>query len=110
MAQAHQRVVGEVQAQLPAPGHVGGAEPLEPPAHEIVGRAVRHAIARGRELADLPLEELRALSPLIGRDVYPVLTVNASLRARAVIGGTAPEAVRQQLAHAKALLARDAGP
>ena len=79
-------------------------------AHEVVGRAVRHAIARGRELGDLPLEELRALSPLIGRDVYPALTVEASLRARSVIGGTAPDAVRQQLAHAKALLARDAGP
>jgi argininosuccinate lyase len=77
-------------------------------AHEVVGRAVRHAIAKGCELADVPLEELRGFSSLIGRDVYPALTVEASLRARAVIGGTAPDAVRQQLAHAKALLERDA--
>ncbi|HUM16478.1 MAG TPA: argininosuccinate lyase [Candidatus Nitrosotalea sp.] len=79
-------------------------------AHEVVGKVVRHAIARGRELGDLPLEELRQFSSSIGRDVYPALTVEASLRARAVLGGTAPDAVRQQLAHAKALLAHDPGP
>ena len=54
--------------------------------------APRHR-ARARSWATLPLEELRRFSPLIGRDVYPALTVEASLRARAVIGGTAPEAV-----------------
>jgi argininosuccinate lyase len=46
---------------------------------------------------------------LIGRDVYPALTVEASLRARAVIGGTAPDAVRRQLAQAKVLLAGGPG-
>ena len=51
-------------------------------AHEVVGKAVRHAITRGRELGDLPIEELRQFSPLIGRDVYAALTVEASLRAR----------------------------
>jgi hypothetical protein len=35
--------------------------------------------------------------------------VEASLRARAVIGGTAPDAVRRQLEQAKALLAGRAG-
>ena len=73
-------------------------------AHEVVGRTVRHAIARGRELADLPLEELQQFSARIGPDVYPALTVEASLRARAVLGGTAPEAVREQLARVRALL------
>ena len=75
-------------------------------AHEVVGRVVRHAIACGRELGDLPLEELRRFSPRIGPDVYPALTVEASLRARAVQGGTAPDAVRRQLAEVKGLVAR----
>jgi argininosuccinate lyase len=75
-------------------------------AHEVVGRAVRHAIARGCELGDLPLEELHRFSPLIGPDVYAALTVEASLRARAVQGGTAPDAVRRQLAEVKSRLAR----
>ncbi len=73
-------------------------------AHEVVGRAVRHAIARGRELADLPLDELPQFPSLIGRDVHSALTVEASLRARATLGGTAPDAVRQQLAQVKARL------
>jgi argininosuccinate lyase len=79
-------------------------------AHEVVGRAVRHAIARGCELGALPIEELQRFSPKIGPEVYPALTVEASLRARAVQGGTAPEAVRRQLAEAKARLGRGPGP
>src|SRR5204862_4769922 len=59
-------------------------------AHEIVGRVVRHAIEGGRELTALSLEELRRFSPLVGADVTKALTVEASLRARAVTGGTAP--------------------
>jgi len=70
-------------------------------AHEIVGRTVRHGIAQGKELADLPLEELRRFSPLIEKDVHAALTVEASLQARSVIGGTAPEAVARALAEAR---------
>jgi argininosuccinate lyase len=70
-------------------------------AHEIVGRTVRHGIAQGKELCDLSLEELRRFSPLIEEDVHAALTVEASLRARSVIGGTAPEAVARALAEAR---------
>jgi argininosuccinate lyase len=41
--------------------------------------------------------------------VYAALTVDASLRARAVMGGTAPESVRQQLAQVRAWLALEPG-
>jgi argininosuccinate lyase len=78
-------------------------------AHEVVGKAVRHAITRGRELGDLPIDELRQFSALIGRDVYAALTVEASLRARGVTGGTAPESVRQQLAQVRGWLAQEPG-
>ncbi|HXJ81886.1 MAG TPA: argininosuccinate lyase [Candidatus Methylomirabilis sp.] len=75
-------------------------------AHEIVGRAVRYGLSRGEELADVPLDEFQRLSPLIEADVYAAITVEASLRARAVIGGTAPEAVRRQIDEAKELIRR----
>jgi argininosuccinate lyase len=75
-------------------------------AHEIVGRTVRYALAHGRELAQLSLEELRQGAPLIGADVYDAITVEASLRARSVTGGTAPDAVRRQLGEARELIAR----
>ncbi|MCL6555048.1 MAG: argininosuccinate lyase [Burkholderiales bacterium] len=74
-------------------------------AHEAVARAVRHAEAKGCDLADLSLAELRQFSPLIGEDVYGVLTLEGSLAARNHIGGTAPEAVRRAIARARSRLA-----
>jgi argininosuccinate lyase len=74
-------------------------------AHEVVGRIVRLAIERGLELETVPLDELRAFSALIGPDVRAAITVDASLRARAVVGGTAPDAVRRTLDVARALVA-----
>ncbi len=75
-------------------------------AHEVVGKTVRYGLAHGKELAQLSLDEFRQLCPLIDEDVYEAITVEASLRARAVIGGTAPEAVRRQLDLAKELIGR----
>jgi argininosuccinate lyase len=43
-------------------------------AHEVVARAVREAEAERKDLAELPLERLRAFSPLIGDDVRAALT------------------------------------
>ena len=73
-------------------------------AHEVVGKIVRHALERGVGLEAVPLEALRQFSPLITTDVRDVLTVEASLRARAVSGGTAPTAVARALAEARALI------
>jgi argininosuccinate lyase len=73
-------------------------------AHEIVGRVVRHAIDAGKELDALTLDELRRFSPLIEKDVHAALSVDASLAARNVAGGTAPEAVRRALAEARRLV------
>jgi len=72
--------------------------------HEIVGKVVRYALERGVTLEQLDLEELRRFSDLFAADVHQALTVEASLRARSVVGGTAPEAVRQALAQARALV------
>ena len=63
-------------------------------AHEAVARAVREAEARGKDLADLPLGELRAFAPLVGDDVYAVLTLEGSVASRDHEGGTAPARVR----------------
>jgi argininosuccinate lyase len=70
-------------------------------AHEVVARAVREAEAAGKDLADLPLERLRAYSPLIGDDVKAVLTPEGSVAARKHVGGTAPEAVRAAIVRAR---------
>jgi argininosuccinate lyase len=73
-------------------------------AHEVVGRVVRHALDTGRTLETLSLDELRRFSDRFGADVAAALSVEASLRARAATGGTAPEAVRRALGLARTFL------
>lgn len=70
-------------------------------AHEVVGRAVKIAVDTDRDLSDLSLDELRALSAAIGDDVYDSLTLEGSVAQRKHIGGTAPEQVRLQAAAAR---------
>ena len=70
-------------------------------AHEAVARAVRRADARGCDLAALGLAELRQFSPLIGADVFKVLTLEGSLASRDHAGGTAPRRVRAAVKRAR---------
>jgi argininosuccinate lyase len=73
-------------------------------AHETVARAVKLALEHGVDLAELPLADLQQLDARIGADVAPLLTLRGSLASRRVLGGTAPEQVRAQLArHRKRL-------
>jgi argininosuccinate lyase len=74
-------------------------------AHELVARAVREAIGRGVDLAELPLETLQGFHAAIGADVAEALTLRGSLEARKTIGGTAPGQVRAQVARHRTRLA-----
>jgi len=73
-------------------------------AHELVARAVRHAIEHGVDLAELPLATLQGFHAAIGADVHTVLSLRGSLDARAVVGGTAPAQVRDEIARHRARL------
>ena len=66
-------------------------------AHEVVSHAVKLALASGDELAALPLEHLRGFHPAIDADVYELLSLHGSLRARNLVGGTAPAQVLRQI-------------
>lgn len=74
-------------------------------AHEVVAHAVKQALQQGVDLAELPLAALQGFHAAIGADVFEVLTLRGSLNARAVLGGTAPVQVRQQIARHRARLA-----
>lgn len=74
-------------------------------AHETVAHAVKVALARGVDLAELPLAELQQFNAHIGDDVFAVLTLRGSMQARNVVGGTAPAQVRAQVERHKARLA-----
>jgi argininosuccinate lyase len=74
-------------------------------AHEVVGKAVRLGVETGRDLAEMMLAELQQFSPLIEDDVFAVLTLEGSVAARDVLGGTAPNRVREAAALAQAWVA-----
>jgi argininosuccinate lyase len=74
-------------------------------AHEAVAHAVRTAADAGKDLSGLSLEELRAFSPLVGDDVYAVLTLEGSVASRDHVGGTAPAQVRAAVERARRRLA-----
>ncbi len=63
-------------------------------AHEIVGKAVQHALGKELDLADLELTDLQQFSDAIDSDVFDVLTLEGSVAARNHPGGTAPDQVR----------------
>jgi argininosuccinate lyase len=66
-------------------------------AHHVTGRIVRLAEERRCELAALALEDLQAIEATITAEVFEVLTVEASVRSRQSLGGTAPECVRAEI-------------
>jgi argininosuccinate lyase len=70
-------------------------------AHETVGRIVVHAIARGLELQELSLEEMRFVSTLIEEDVFAALSLERTLETKSQIGGTSPECVTDALVVAR---------
>ena len=73
-------------------------------AHEVVAHAVKLALQRGVDLAEVPLAELRALHPAIDEGARAALTLEGSLHARRSRGGTAPEQVRAQIERHRARL------
>lgn len=76
-------------------------------AHEVVGRVVQHCLKQGIALEDLSVEQLRTFSDLFDADAVQVLQPEAVLKARRSRGGTAPEAVREQIMIARNLLGGD---
>jgi len=63
-------------------------------AHEAVGQTVSYAIAAGKELSALTLQELGRFCPNLKEDIYTVLEPIGSVNARDHIGGTAPGQVK----------------
>lgn len=72
--------------------------------HELVGRIVLHALARGVELDALLLEELREFSPVFESDVFDALSLERTLASKDQIGGTSRRRVAEALATARARL------
>ena len=70
-------------------------------AHAIIGKVVVHAIEHGKELQQLSLDEFRQFSDQFSEDVFDCLTLEQTLRAKSVTGGTSPENVEVALRAAR---------
>jgi argininosuccinate lyase len=73
-------------------------------AHHVTGRLVAAAEAKGVELADLSLAEMREVEPRITGEILSVLTVEASVASRTSYGGTAAANVAEQARRWRATL------
>ncbi|HUJ29774.1 MAG TPA: argininosuccinate lyase [Candidatus Acidoferrum sp.] len=75
-------------------------------AHEVVGKVLRAAEQEGKSIREMPMDRLKEFSPAFGRDLGTALTLESALARRAVVGGTAPGAVRAALEDFKSRLAK----
>ncbi len=77
-------------------------------AHEAVAKLVSYAVENNKSLSRLTLAEYKKFSPLFEEDVFSI-TIESSIAARNVIGGTAPRQVAEALAAAKKSLGAKSG-
>jgi argininosuccinate lyase len=75
-------------------------------AHALAGQAVQLSIKQGKPLEALTLEEFQSLTAGFGQltidaQIYTVFDPALSTARRSAFGGTAPQAVRQQITLAK---------
>lgn len=76
-------------------------------AHDLVGKIVLYAISVNKPLEELTTEEFRSVSPVIGEDVYPVLSLDSILAKRNITGGVAPERTAAEIEALKKVLCTD---
>ncbi|NSW77846.1 MAG: argininosuccinate lyase [Chthonomonadetes bacterium] len=76
-------------------------------AHEVVGRVVQYCLKGGRTLESLQVDELRQFSDLFDADAVQAIQPETVLQVRRTRGGTSPDAVQEQIAHARQLIGGD---
>jgi len=66
-------------------------------AHEAVGKAVAYCVENDMDITELSLAEWQLFSPHFTDDIFAAITVEASINARNVIGGTARNRVEEEI-------------
>jgi argininosuccinate lyase len=72
-------------------------------AHGVVARLSEYAMRKGKNFQELGRQEYKKFSALFGGDVYKI-TLESSVAARNVVGGTSPQQVGKALRRAKKLI------
>ena len=71
-------------------------------AHEVVGKAVGYCVKKKVDITDLTLAEWQQFSTKIDADIFECCTVEASVNARNIPGGTARERVWSEIQNVRA--------
>ena len=65
--------------------------------HAISGKLVHYCIENGISLLEVPLDKLKEFSPVFEIDVYDAISLKTCVEGRSLIGGPAPETVKNYL-------------
>src|SRR5262245_14802819 len=65
-------------------------------AHHVTGRIVAKAVSDNVAVHELPLHQMQAVEPRIGKEVLAVLSAENSVKSRVSYGGTSPKNVRRE--------------
>lgn len=71
-------------------------------AHEAVGKAVAYCVEHGMGIEELSLAEWQLFSPHFDNEIFAAITVEASVNARDVVGGTAKNRVEDEIRRCRA--------
>jgi len=78
-------------------------------AHDLVGKILKEAESQQKLWTELPLDELRRISPAFAEDFASGLTIEGAVESKKVPGGTALESVRAAIVDLESRLPREAG-
>lgn len=73
-------------------------------AYKITGTLVAQCIQQDTTLEDLPLDQYRALCTLFDQDIYDAINLETCVKGRIVVGGPAPQRVKEQIEAVRAAL------
>jgi len=76
-------------------------------AHGMVGKAVKLAAETGRGIHQLTTEEWDTIIPQLNLELSNVFSVQESVKLHGMVGGTAPQAVREQINTARRCLKKN---
>ena len=69
--------------------------------HHIVGKIIAHCVEKNKDVMDLSLLELKKYSSLFEKDIFNAIKIENCVKAKNIIGGTAPGQVKKQIARWK---------
>lgn len=70
-------------------------------AHEAVGKAVAYCVENEMDIMELSLAEWQLFSGMVDTDIFECITVEASVNARCIPGGTARSSVENEIARVR---------